>query len=88
MCINGSQLESEDDKQLKLCFTTGVTIINHNAMNLTDFPDCTELGCDIHPIRYQATENQMKALADLSLECTQAISVLVMNFVLNHCFQK
>jgi hypothetical protein len=54
---------------------SGITIINHNTMNLTDVAHCVEPGCDPHPITYQASEKQMKALIDLSQECSQSVSV-------------
>ncbi len=63
---------------------TGITIINHDTMSLTEVAHCLDPGCDPHPITYRASEKQMNALIGLSQECSQSISVNILKLI--QCF--
>jgi contactin associated protein 1 len=56
---------------------TGITKILHDTMALTEVNHCEEPGCDVHPVSYQASENQMKALIAVSSQCSQSIIVSI-----------
>ena len=52
---------------------SGATSIFHEIEEPTDVKDCAATGCYSTPVNYDATYEQMKALADASAECHQYI---------------
>lgn len=52
---------------------SGTTSIPHNSESPTNVGHCADPGCYSRAVNYNATNRQMKALADLSSECHQSI---------------
>jgi hypothetical protein len=54
---------------------TGTTSISHDTESAMDVGNCAAEGCYSRAVNYNATQRQMSALADLSVECHQSIKV-------------
>ena len=54
---------------------SGATSILHDSESETDVGRCAKRGCYSKKINYDASDKQMAALAELSVECHQSIKV-------------
>ena len=54
---------------------SGSTSITHDSESQTNVGHCTNPGCYSRNITYNATNRQIRALAELSQECHQLITV-------------
>jgi hypothetical protein len=53
----------------------GTTSVLHDSESPMNVGHCVEPGCYSRAINYNASSKQMSALAELSIECRQSISV-------------
>ena len=58
-----------------LWLLSGTTSIPHDSELETDVGHCSQPGCYSKKINYDASDKQMAALAELSVECHQSIKV-------------
>ena len=57
------------------CLIVGESIVGHNLPEDTEIPKCEELNCFSVNISYPSSVIRMKALAEVSLSCSQKIKV-------------
>jgi hypothetical protein len=68
--------KTEPTKRITKCGChAGSTLVPHDSEESMDVGHCADPGCYSRSIKYNATSRQMSALAELSAECHQSLSV-------------